>query len=183
VPQAPEDEGGDEVASDAQERGPQGGENGPRRDGEPRRRRRGRRGGRRNRRDREGGGEPRPGGDNGGVQPYAGGGDIAEATHVPRIEPSAVGQEINEPVAYEPRPAPAPPQPAASSEPEPPKRRSTIREPAPTFISGAGFAPAPRVEPYRPQGAEPTPAAESSDDASKPRKTGWWAKRMMADKG
>jgi ribonuclease E len=71
--------------------------------------------------------------------------------------------------------------PAASIEPEP-KRRSTIREPAPSFTSGQGFSPAPRQEPASPApSAAPEPAA--GDDANKPRKTGWWAKRIMGDKG
>jgi ribonuclease E len=195
-----EDESGEEQGEHAgAERGAQGPDNDrPRPEGEPRRRRRGRRGGRRNRRDREGG--EQAGTDNGGRQAYAGDGDIAEATQVPRIEPSAVGREINEQPAYEPRiyeprtleprayepPAvlsPAPSQPPAQTEPEPPKRRSTIREPAPTFTSGQGFSPAPRAEP--PVRSEPEPSSEAkavSDDAPKPRKTGWWAKRIMGEK-
>jgi ribonuclease E len=187
APQAHEDEGGDEVAADAQEPAPQGGDSGRPKDGEPRRRRRGRRGGRRNRRDREGG-EHQAGNDSGGRQPYTGDADIAEATPVPRIEPSAVGRETNAPPAYEPRsyeppvPSPAASQPMASTEPEAPKRRSTIREPAPTFTSGQGFAPTPRTESANPPAAEPAPAANLPDDASKPRKTGWWAKRVMGDK-
>jgi ribonuclease E len=171
-------------------------ENGrPRNEGEPRRRRRGRRGGRRNRRDREGG-DQLPGNDNGGGQSYTATPDIAEATRVPRIEPSAVGRETNQPPAYEPRayeprayeppaiPSPAPSQPAARMEPEPPKRRSTIREPAPTFTSGQGFSPPPRAEPMAPSAPVASDEPQSqSDEAGKPRKTGWWAKRIMGDKG
>ena len=158
----------------------------PRGEGEPRRRRRGRRGGRRNRRDREGG-ELAPGNggnNNGGRQPYAGGQDIAESTRPPRIEPSAVAREINQPPISEApaRPVTPPPMPSASAEPEAIKRRSTVREPAPTFTSGQGFSPTPRAEPAP---AAPSTAQEppASDDAGKPRKTGWWAKRIMGDKG
>jgi len=158
-------------------------ENGqPHGEGEHRRRRRGRRGGRRNRRGREGGGEHTHGNGNHDEvrQPYAGGHDIAAETRPPRIEPSAVGREINQPPAGEfaPRPAAPPPVPAASAEP---KRRSTIREPAPTFASGQGFSP-PRVEPA-PQPPKAAPEPPASDDANKPRKTGWWAKRIMGEKG
>jgi len=152
-------------------------------EGEARRRRRGRRGGRRNRRDREGHGDAAHGNgnQNGGRQPYASGHDIAEETRPPRIEPSAVGREINQPPVSEPPPRPVTPQPvpAASFEPEQPRRRSTVREPAPTFTAGQGFSPAPRQEASSP--APDASAAEPAggDEAGKPRKTGWWAKRIM----
>jgi ribonuclease E len=141
-----------------------------------RRRRRGRRGGRRNRRDREGGF-----GDHAGAPPpdrsesyepahAAPPPDIAEQTYAPRIEPAAV-----RPAAPPPAPPPAP-EPA----PEPPRRRSTVREPAPIF---GGSTPAPTPMPSAPQ-PEPSPAASApEDDANKPRRTGWWAKRMLGGKG
>ena len=53
--------------------------------------------------------------------------------------------------------------------------------PAPTFTSGQGFSPPPRTE-QAPSPA-PSPEAESSDDESKPRKTGWWSKKVFGDKG
>ncbi|MEA2994050.1 MAG: ribonuclease [Alphaproteobacteria bacterium] len=152
------------------------GENGhPRPDGEPRRRRRGRRGGRRNRRDREGGlpnGESRPE-ESHGEQSFRHTPDIAESTHVPRIEPSAVGMETNyQPAADSFNQAAAPPTP--QPEAEPPRRRSTIREPAPTFPRDE--ARAPRAEPAPPVSNAPEP---QNEEAGKPRKTGWWAKRLL----
>jgi ribonuclease E len=153
-----------------------------------RRRRRGRRGGRRNRRDRDNGEHREEHAERGVRQPYIMDGDIAEATPTPRIEPVEVGQELealsgdtgrpSEPVA-EPVPHMTPERPAAA-EPEQslqaPKRRSTVREPAPVFSSGQGF-----TAPPPPQPGEPTApsAEESADDEGKPRKTGWWAKRLL----
>ncbi|MEA2952688.1 MAG: ribonuclease [Alphaproteobacteria bacterium] len=148
------------------------GENGhPRPDGEPRRRRRGRRGGRRNRRDREGGS---PNGEQSqGEQSFRSTPDIAESTHVPRIEPSAVGIETNyQPAADSFSQVAAPPTP--QPETEPPRRRSTIREPAPTFPRDE--ARAPRAEPAPPVSNAPEP---QNEEAGKPRKTGWWAKRLL----
>jgi ribonuclease E len=79
-----------------------------------------------------------------------------------------------------PMPTQAPPSvtvPAAA--PEPPRRRSTIREPAPVF-GEQGTAPAPSPQPAPP----PPPAmpeaeanvATSADDG-KPRRSGWWSRR------
>ena len=66
----------------------------------------------------------------------------------------------------------------AEQPPSPPKRRSTVREPAPVFTTGQGFTP---TSPPQPQASESaaSPAEESSDDEGKPRKTGWWAKRIL----
>jgi ribonuclease E len=177
----PEDNGEREDAGEAtvtQSSGAPISSNGaPRGDGEPRRRRRGRRGGRRNRRDREGGPENTSslGIENAGEQPFATAPDITEATQVPRIEPSAVGREINQPPVMESSAPPPRAQPfEAAPAPEAPKRRSTIREPAPTFLGGEAPSPSPRAEP-----AQATPEPSDSEDAGKPRKTGWWAKRLM----
>jgi ribonuclease E len=153
--------------------------------GEHRRRRRGRRGGRRSRRDREG-----QNGDFAGAQdrieqhplpesdqpqwsersetPQP---DIAEATYAPRIEPAA--------------PAPTPPQPAVEPPPptepasEQPRRRSTVREPAPAFGASSPAVAAPQ----QPEPMIVTGSAEA-DDANRPRRTGWWSKRLLGgDKG
>ena len=117
-------------------------------------------------------------------------GDIAEATPTPRIEPVEVGQELGplggDDQAGRPMAPVAPPiphmQPIPHIEPEQPKRRSTVREPAPSFTSGRGFTPP--QEPT-PPAHEPPPASaeDSSGDEGKPRKTGWWAKRMFGEKG
>ena len=160
---------------------PQGDPNG---NGEPRHRRRGRRGGRRNRRGREGG-PLLPG--NGGDQPHAEfhGGDVNHpearpASVEPRHEPTFT--PAPEP-SYAPRPEPvAAPSPALSAPPAPPpepRRRSTVREPAPVFGDSA-----PVTMPAPPPMPEPLPIVTSAaDDAGKPRKTGWWAKRLLGDKG
>jgi ribonuclease E len=158
----------------------------PNGNGEARHRRRGRRGGRRNRRGRDRNGAPLP--ENGNDQPHGdfqggdgnhqdfgqqpdtshGGGEPRhehESAFVPSPEPSYAPRP--EPVAAQP-PSP-PPAPAAE-----PRRRSTVREPAPVGSS------APVTIPTPPPAPEPPPVVTSDgDDASKPRKTGWWAKRLL----
>jgi ribonuclease E len=130
--------------------------------GDPRRRRRGRRGGRRNRREREGEFTPRD----------------AESSMAPERERPA-------PVFDDPQPVFQPqdfaPKPVESSEAVPvdlpeaaePRRRSTVREPAPVFSS----EPTP-VPPARPQADPAPPVSEEAENADKPRRTGWWARRM-----
>jgi len=151
-------------------------------DGESRRRRRGRRGGRRNRRERNGNG------DFDAVQ----GQDIharPDYSDQPESSPPAfqadAGHHTEQP---SPPPFQAPPQPApapqfeAGTPPappaEPPRRRSTVREAAPVFGSSE-----PVVMPPPP----PPPTVISTaevDDASKPKRSGWWAKRLLGgDKG
>jgi ribonuclease E len=150
--------------------------------GERRRRRRGRRGGRRNRRDREGQdngdftapqGSPEQQGrqDLHGppqwTQPSASPPpDIAQETYAPRIESVVVRAIEAEPLEPE----------AAAA--EPPRRRSTVREPAPSFSADAPMAtPMPPAPPVVQMSTE-------ADDAGKPRRTGWWAKRLLGgDKG
>jgi ribonuclease E len=159
--------------------------------GERRRRRRGRRGGRRNRRDRE-----RPeSGEFGAApeqesrvqpesrerpewsqphempQPFT-----TEASFAAREEPPAPP-----PIAAQPAAAAPEAQPASASEPQ--RRRSTVREPAPMF--GVGTPVAVPVPPPTPQ---PPPmvvtSSGESEEANKPRRTGWWARRMLGgDKG
>jgi ribonuclease E len=172
---------------------------------ERRRRRRGRRGGRRNRRGREGEerfasdgpqGEAGEAGDAGGgaVEPEAADAvadfgrpavttyEHAEAVTLPS-EPAAPRQTER---AYAPEPAPAPEPPAAS---EPPRRRSTVREPVP-FITDEGPASyvAPSAPPAEPQSPPVSPRLDPvppiaeeqpQDDAGKPRRTGWWSKRVL----
>jgi len=176
------------------------------RDGDGRRRRRGRRGGRRNRRDREEGGYA---GQNGGHAAHEGQDQqyqehqhqehqhgvepevadaVADLGGAPREDapaaPAMHTPEPFEPVARETPPAQAA---AASAAPVPlpaeaPKRRSTVREPAPMFSSGAmsdvhpaaPAAPEPAPAPPEPAAAE-TPAAPAED--AKPRRFGWWSRR------
>ncbi len=154
-------------------------------DGEPRRRRRGRRGGRRNRRDREGG----PGngdfaaaqGHETHEQPDTNGrpdwsppreatttSDSTEPAYTPRIEHVPQPEPAPQPMAAAPVPAPA-------AEAAPPRRRSTVREAAPVSTSGA-----PVVVAQMPPSAPVTPVVTSTaDEASKPKKSGWWAKRLL----
>jgi ribonuclease E len=158
-------------------------------DGEKRRRRRGRRGGRRNRRGREGeggyaaqngSGEPyeRQPGDQHGVEPELadavadlGGPGQVEAP----IESAQPAPRPFEPVAREPEPAAAPAEPPAPT--EPPRRRSTVREPAPMFSSSASPpAPGPAPSP-EPEVTTPEPAAAEAPAEAKPRRFGWWNKR------
>ena len=168
------------------------------------RRRRGRRGGRRNRRDREGyeGGAGIAAGAGQGTgheaQPDTGGfsGNFAPGPEIhsrpdyserPDWSPPREAQ-APEPVQpayaqpqYEAAPQSMATSPAPQPEPEPaapPRRRSTVREPAPTFGASESVVtpmPAPMPVPSPAAVAEAAPA----DDAGKPRRTGWWAKRLL----
>jgi ribonuclease E len=154
--------------------------------GDPRRRRRGRRGGRRNRRGREGeqpfadrGGEP----PRGFERPYA---ETVDSSDTPSDSGyRGVSSDQSSSPSEHPTAAPPPPQETAplsspvTAQAEAPRRRSTVREPAPIYASGAAITP-PSLEPQ--PAPQPAPAAiesVSSDDAAKPRRTGWWAKRLL----
>jgi ribonuclease E len=169
---------------------------------ERRRRRRGRRGGRRNRRGREGE-APYAGADapQDAIEPDVAtavadlnGADLngatpGEAPAAHPYEPSEASREQTsfpsaaEPMAaHEAAHAPASGGHAAEMPAEPPRRRSTVREPAPMFTSGSMSdvqpsslpeAPAPEPVARLPEPeAEPAPEAEA-----KPRRFGWWNKR------
>ncbi len=167
-----------------------------------RRRRRGRRGGRRNRQGRNGdapfqagnGGAPESGMQPTGVDFPPVSDEDASAIAPPFDEPVAppaaetrpamerpiIDRPYNQPPVSAPESQPAaPPQAAApvQAEPEPPRRRSTIREPAPIGIAGAPPPPTPVIPP-------PTPVISStaSEDTGQPKR-GWWAKRLLGDKG
>jgi ribonuclease E len=88
----------------------------------------------------------------------------------------------------EPAPAIAD-EPAAPPKPELPRRRSTVREPAPFPVGSAAPAPQPapaivtsvvEVEPTAPPPPEQPPAP--TPEPAAPRRAGWWAKRMLGDK-
>jgi ribonuclease E len=166
------------------------------------RRRRGRRGGRRNRRDREGHPE------GGREMSHAAGheGHQGEFTPAP-VQGHDMQYEVHSRPDMDERPQWSPPRetgapesgfaprsepvaeaaPAPQPEPESaaaPRRRSTVREPAPSFSASEPVVtpmPAPQPAPPPPTAAaEPAPA----DDAGKPRRTGWWAKKLLGgDKG
>jgi ribonuclease E len=162
---------------------------------ERRRRRRGRRGGRRNRRGRD------------GEAPYAGADGAQEAAEpdvaaavadldgasfaeqpAQRYEPPAPTHEAHEQTSFPSAAEPVAVREHATAEmpAEQPRRRSTVREPAPMFSSGSmsdmqpspvpeAPAPAPAPEPVAimPE-PEVAPAAEAE---AKPRRFGWWNKR------
>jgi ribonuclease E len=176
----------------------------PRADGDPRRRRRGRRGGRRNRRGREGEG-PQPASDAAAFDSEFSGSDAAAQPHVePSFEPRSPEPSAEQPwqqrdhehapeqhTAAERRAEPPPPPAPHWQEPEPPppatepapsRRRSTIREPAPTSIGATSATPAPVPTVVPPPPAEPPqpPAASAAgEDSARPRRAGWWSKRMF----
>jgi len=179
-----QDDGSPEEAGPGMQQPRQGGTPGTGEGGETRRRRRrGRRGGRRNRPGRNGeapfptnGGAPEP--------------DLQHAVEdldrppanfdsAPAYERPAAAQPIIDRPYNEPPASPAEPQPAASApaEREPPRRRSTIREPAPFAAPGASPPPSPTIPP-----PQPVVSSTASDDAGQPKR-GWWAKRFLGDKG
>jgi len=158
--------------------------NEPQRDGERRRRRRGRRGGRRNRHERNG--EPMHGGEDHAQQ------DAPQHSFAPGEEatlPPPAETELNEAVAdldAAPRPSipeREPEQPAQSfapaAEAEPPRRRSTVREPAPIGSNDEVAATASQPAPPAIPAPEPVVSETSAtEEADRPRKTGWWSRRF-----
>jgi ribonuclease E len=151
-------------------------------EGEHRRRRRGRRGGRRNKRERENFGEQA-----GAQRNEQNGGQRDEQFRSPQSEgPEQPYTPQFEPRAPEPAPfvaAPAMPPPPPSVEPEPPRRRSTVREPAPVFSNQAAESSQPVTRPAATAEVESASATSGeSETANKPRRTGWWAKRLLGGK-
>ncbi len=170
-------------------------------EGEKRRRRRGRRGGRRSRNGRDGEASPQTGDAPAPFQTEASASEPRPAEWEPR--PSAPGHSDHE--WSEPAPARsnhrdhaepsvehhqvevahAPERPVAQPEPPvsapAPRRGSTVREPAPTSFSfgGESGAPAPmpaaQAEPQQPT----QPDVTASEDTSRPRRAGWWSKRVL----
>jgi ribonuclease E len=165
-----------------------------------RRRRRGRRGGRRNRREEDDAGISPP--ENGvpaideeiahAVADF-GGPPIEPVQHQRSHEPEHVAPDHSDRHREAPKPEPAPvmaDEPAAPPKPELPRRRSTVREPAPFLVSNAATAPQPASAIVAPVGevettAPPLPVQPpaAAPDPATPRRAGWWAKRMLGDKG
>jgi ribonuclease E len=175
-------EGGERPAGNGEQRGDRG------------RRRRGRRGGRRNRRGREGeGGYAGPNGGHDdqprqqehGVEPELAdaSADLGGPSREEAPAPVPHMPQPFEPVARDPEPAAVAVAPPAgvSAPAEPPRRRSTVREPAPMFSSGPMSDTQPPAEPAPARApepaAEPEPAAAASEVEAKPRRFGWWNKR------
>jgi ribonuclease E len=140
--------------------------------GEPRRRRRrGRRGGRRGRRGRDGDAPfANAEDDHAPIEP-----ELAEAVADfggPPTENAPIENAPIEPALEEP---PTPTMPA--EQPQQPRRRSTVREPAPTGGSVSEAMPATSVadEP-----AHQASEAVKAEDSAQPRKTGWWSRRSLS---
>jgi ribonuclease E len=167
-------------------------------DGERRRRRRGRRGGRRNRRGRDGESfaaeiSPEPElanavDDLDRPAPIA----AAEPPEAPIAGPEAPAEprdDVPPPAAAGPQEAP-PAQIASPAVPEtmasePPRRRSTVREPAPQALRDDALrddasSPAPSFTPPSVPSVEPVVSSPAeSDDSDRPRRSGWWSKRVL----
>jgi ribonuclease E len=156
----------------------EGEQNGEESEQSRRRRRRGRRGGRRNRRDRDD--QPNGQSDNGTDQQADAGSDHGSEGSASGDEPAP--REYTPAPAREEAPAQRAAEPVSQSAPaaaEPPRRRSTIREPAPGVMTSEPVAAAAiAVAQVTPPPPEPAP----TEAADKPRKTGWWGKRLLGDK-
>ncbi|MGZ3410138.1 MAG: Rne/Rng family ribonuclease [Xanthobacteraceae bacterium] len=157
-----------------------GAENGNGDDASRRRRRRGRRGGRRNRRDRDETGAPASQGHTEGDQP-----EFHQPSQISASE-DAHEPSFSSAPSYAPAeevPSHREPEPASTAQSEQPRKRSTVRERVVIDFSesgSAGSVPAPTQS--EPPPSVPTSAADSADpgdDAGKPRRTGWWAKRLL----
>jgi ribonuclease E len=167
-------------------------------EGEKRRRRRGRRGGRRSRNGRDG--EASQSGDAGApFQAEAGASEPHPAEWEPQ-EPRPSAAEHGDHERSEPEPARsnhrdhaepsveryqvevahAPERPVAEPAPAP-RRGSTVREPAPTSFSFGGESATPAAAPVvQAEPEQPAPSdVTASDDTSRPRRAGWWSKRVL----
>lgn len=143
-------------------------------EGERKRRRRGRRGGRRNRRDREDASEA-----SSPQHTHESVDDDMAAAHVIETPPPAADFP---PPDFVPRSKPEPIEPAIVPAPVPPtdreqpKRRSTVREPAP-FVEGSGEVTPSSAPPPAPLPPAPEPRHDETPDTDRPRRAGWWSRR------
>ncbi len=153
---------------------------------ERRRRRRGRRGGRRNRREREGDVTPP---ETEVLEPEVAGAPFdldAEPTSVLDTQPPQAVTEARPdlPANGEARPQEHASQAAETSvsaamTTEPVRRRSTVREPALAALHDQAAEPAPSHS-ARPAATEPVVSnSAESDAADRPRRSGWWSKRVL----
>jgi ribonuclease E len=166
-------------------------------EGERRRRRRGRRGGRRNRRARDesfavdapmepelarSGSDDAPSDE--GARPAPVLNEARQPAAVPVAQPHEAVSATSEAEPQEsgsvPTAAPAVPEPTPA---ETPRRRSTVREPAPQAAhedassSPQSFTPqAPSMEPVVSSSAESSAESESGE---RPRRSGWWSRRVL----
>ncbi|HEX2655299.1 MAG TPA: Rne/Rng family ribonuclease, partial [Xanthobacteraceae bacterium] len=150
-------------------------------EGERRRRRRGRRGGRR-RRGRNGEAEAptfhaegdQHEGDSFEREPHVGQSDQpAHSFQQPAYEAPAE--------SYQPQPgSPASDVTERPAESDAPRRRSTVREPAPLYLSDEAVRSAP--VPAQPEPAPEPSSAPETATPNQPRRTGWWARRFGGGK-
>jgi ribonuclease E len=154
----------------------------PSRDGDRRRRRRGRRGGRRNRmgREREGLAAHHERGTREAPDEL---GSAEELTVAPATEPDLTQAvaDLDAPPTETPPAEPADLATSQASSPPPqadsPRRRSTVREPAP--ITGASEAS--EATPMPSSAPPPQPVITEigeSENADRPRRSGWWSRRF-----
>ena len=133
-----------------------------------RRRRRGRRGGRRNR--QRNGEAPFRSAEN-GSEP-----ELHQTADQFDSPPSYQGREdFSQPAEQPSVPEPEPQAPVFSAQ-ESPRRRSTIREPAPFASETPPPAPAPASPPA------PVISSTGAEETATPKR-GWWGKRLLGDKG
>jgi ribonuclease E len=186
--EAAADENGELLADDLAEEGGEtdvAARNDQQRDGERRRRRRGRRGGRRNRPERTGESVSTTPETN-DYEPNDRLPSPEEVTGAPPTE-----AELKEAVAdldaappfsapatsSAPAIAEAPRASAPAQQTEPPRKRSTVREPAPTAIA-ADVAPPTPAQPSSPPPQPVIIEVGDSENTDKPRRSGWWSRRF-----
>jgi ribonuclease E len=78
--------------------------------------------------------------------------------------------ERSAPVGEAPAPAPSP------AEAEAPRRRSTVREPAP-IVGGGEATGTPVLPPPSPPPEPVITEIDSGESANRPRRSGWWSRR------
>src|SRR5262249_49533358 len=153
------------------------------RDAERRRRRRGRRGGRRNRRERESEGLPDAATATERQQEATGHFDVDSAVNVGPSSPQPESEQqphlaAAPHVPAEPTSPRSPSSFAESTSSEPVRRRSTVREPAPVSLHHDTTGLLGPVSGHAP--AEPVVSDTENEESGvdKPRRSGWWSKRL-----
>jgi ribonuclease E len=173
----------EEHAAEAEESGE------PQRDGDRRRRRRGRRGGRRNRREREGAAAPYEQSPRQretyqhADEPHAfGSAEELTAAPPPETDLSPAVADLDATPAEESPPAGPADVTAAQASPPPqqeqPRRRSTVREPAPIAAASDTPPPAAPIHSCSPAPQPVVTESGESESADRPRRSGWWSRRF-----